>query len=343
MRQNHPVAQDHPSTDDHQSAEAHELAQYSSPKNPPVDTGAPQARLTETGVLPIGPRLMAGPRTGPADAGAGEGAAAYGPVPTGALSVTRTGDAGGQGPGPLVLLHGFTQTGASWAPVVEALHGRFPVVLPDAPGHGGSSGVRAGLWQTADLLAAAVAGPAIWVGYSMGGRTALHLALAHPEKVAALVLVSTSAGIDDDVKRAARRTADEALARRVESEGTERFLAWWLAQPLFATLPRHSAGLEDRLTNTPEGLAASLRLAGAGAQGSLWPRLGELGRSAMPVLLLAGELDRDYRSYAERMAALIGPTAHAGTVPGAGHACHLERPREVAAAIAGFWEGVAPV
>jgi 2-succinyl-6-hydroxy-2,4-cyclohexadiene-1-carboxylate synthase len=242
-----------------------------------------------------------------------------------------------------VLLHGFTQTGASWAPVVEALHGRFPIVLPDAPGHGGSSGVRADLWQTADLLAEAVTVPAAWVGYSMGGRTALHLALAHPEKVAALVLVSTSAGIDDDAKRAARRAADEALAHRVESEGTERFLAWWLAQPLFATLPQHSAGLEDRLTNTPEGLAASLRLAGAGAQGSLWPRLGELGLCGIPVLLLAGELDRVYRTHAERMATLIGPTARIGTVPGAGHACHLERPHEVAATIASFCEGVAAV
>jgi 2-succinyl-6-hydroxy-2,4-cyclohexadiene-1-carboxylate synthase len=310
----------------------------------PVDASPPQTGWAETGVAPNDSPAVATPSTGSAEAGTGEGlVAGSSPARTGALAVRRTGAVGGPGLAPLVLLHGFTQTGTSWVPVVEALSGRFPIVLPDAPGHGGSSAVRADLWQTADLLAEAVPVPATWVGYSMGGRTALHLALAHPEKVAALVLVSTSAGIDDDAKRAARRAADEALAQRVEQEGTERFLAWWLAQPLFATLPRGSAGLEDRLANPAQGLAASLRLAGAGAQSSLWPRLGELGLGGIPVLLLAGELDLDYRSHAQRMAALIGPTARTEVVPGAGHACHLERPTEVAAAIARFRGTVAPV
>jgi 2-succinyl-6-hydroxy-2,4-cyclohexadiene-1-carboxylate synthase len=256
----------------------------------------------------------------------------------GGLSFRAIGEMTDPGRTPLVLLHGFTQTGASWAPVLEALPGRFPVVLPDAPGHGGSSGVRADLWQTADLLAEAVPNRATWVGYSMGGRMALHFALTHPGQVERLVLISSSAGIDDPARRAARRSADEALATRIEDEGTERFLTWWLAQPLFATLAAGDAGLEDRVNNPPTGLASSLRLAGAGAQEPLWPRLGELGEAGMPVLLIAGELDRDYRAHAERMAALIGPLASIEVVAGAGHACHFERPREVAAAIANFCE-----
>ena len=56
------------------------------------------------------------------------------------------------------------------------------------------------------------------------------------------------------------------LAERIEQEGTEPFLASWLSQPLFATLPPERAGLEERLANTPAGLASSLRLSGAGAQ-----------------------------------------------------------------------------
>ena len=256
----------------------------------------------------------------------------------GRLSFRAIGDVTGRGRTPLVLLHGFTQTSASWAPVLEALRGRFPVVLPDAPGHGGSSGVRADLWQTADLLAQAVPNRATWVGYSMGGRTALHLALTHPGQVERLVLISTSAGIDDPARRAARRTADEALATRIENEGTERFLTWWLAQPLFATLAAGDAGLEDRVNNPPAGLASSLRLAGAGAQEPLWPRLGQLGEAGIPVLLIVGELDHAYRAHAERMADLIGPLASTEVVAAAGHACHLERPGEVAAAIANFYE-----
>ena len=100
--------------------------------------------------------------------------------------------------------------------------------------------------------------------------------------------------------------------------------------------------LQDRLTNTPAGLASSLRLAGAGAQEPLWRRLGELGQQALPVLLLTGELDLNYRRHAQRMAALIRPTARLEVVDGAGHACHLERPLAVAEAITRFCSTTPP-
>jgi 2-succinyl-6-hydroxy-2,4-cyclohexadiene-1-carboxylate synthase len=243
----------------------------------------------------------------------------------------------GAGRAPLVLLHGFTQSGASWAPVVDALAGRAaPLVLPDAPGHGGSGHVAADLWATADLLAGLVPRPAYWAGYSMGGRAALHLALAHPERVVGLVLISASAGIEDRAARDARRAADEELARRVEHDGVESFLSYWMAQPLFASLSPERAGRQARMVNTAAGLASSLRLAGQGAQEPLWHRLAELGRREVPVLVLAGEDDARYVDQARRMAAAIGPTATVRLVPRAGHACHLERPEEVAEALVGF-------
>ena len=239
----------------------------------------------------------------------------------------------------LVLLHGFTQTGASWAPLAN-LFPRYRLLAPDAPGHGAASSVAADLWGTADLLAATLAAAGIeqahWAGYSMGGRMALHLALLHPGRVAKLVLISTSAGIEDPAQRKARRHADEVLAQRVERGGTQGlqdFLSAWLAQPLFATLPAERSGLDQRLANTPAGLASSLRLAGAGTQEPLWGRLPELGERGVPVLLVAGELDRKYCEQAAAMAALIGASARTHVVRGAGHACHLERPEEVAAVI----------
>jgi 2-succinyl-6-hydroxy-2,4-cyclohexadiene-1-carboxylate synthase len=244
---------------------------------------------------------------------------------------------------PLVLLHGFTQTGASWAPLREPLGKTFRLLSPDLPGHGAASRVSADLWQTADLLGATLtrAGAmcATWVGYSMGGRAALHLALAHPGLVSKLVLVSTSAGIEDDQERAARRQRDEALAKRIElggDEGLGGFLAEWLSQPLFATLPPERAGLNERLANSAAGLASSLRLAGAGAQGPLWHRLPELAARPIPVLLVAGELDSTYRRHAERMAAMIGPSAAVKLIAGAGHACHLERPEAFAQQVLSF-------
>lgn len=244
---------------------------------------------------------------------------------------------------PLVLLHGFTQTAQSWAPIVDLLAGTFDIVLPDAPGHGGSAAVKADLWQTAALLAELAQGRASWAGYSMGGRTALHVALAHPEKVDKLVLISATAGIEHVAERAARREADEALAARVERGGLEAFLSEWLARPLFATLAADRAGLEARLANSPAGLASSLRLAGAGSQASLWGRLNELRARALPVLLVVGEQDEKYRRLATRIARRIGGSADVLVVKGAGHACHLEQPAVVAAAVARWCGAGAPL
>ncbi len=221
-----------------------------------------------------------------------------------------------------MLLHGFTQTGASWAAVANDLAADHEVMGVDAAGHGSSADVRADLVDGARLLAA-VGGRATYVGYSMGGRLALHLALARPELVERLVLLGATGGIDDDGERAARRAADEALAASIEADGVDAFLDRWLAQPLFAGLPHDPADRADRRTNSAAGLASSLRLAGTGTQAPLWDRVHEL---AMPVLVLAGERDAKFAALGRRLADAIGPNATLALVPGAGHAAHLERP-----------------
>lgn len=215
-------------------------------------------------------------------------------------------------------MHGFTQTGRSWDRVAPGLAGH-DVVQPDLPGHGGNAEEPADLWGCADRLADEC-GRATYVGYSMGGRVALHLALAHPSLVTGLVLLGATAGIDDGQERAARSAADDVLADRLEEVGTAVFLAEWLAQPLFAGLPEDAPGARS---TDAAGLASSLRLAGTGAQEPLWDRLPVLG---MPVLVLAGERDGKFRALADRLAAAIGANAEVAVVPGAGHAAHLERP-----------------
>jgi 2-succinyl-6-hydroxy-2,4-cyclohexadiene-1-carboxylate synthase len=234
--------------------------------------------------------------------------------------------------GRVVLVHGFTQTQAAWEPVAARLRARWRVLRVDLPGHGGSAGVRVGFEEAAALLGGC-GGRAAYVGYSLGGRLCLRLALDRPELVRALVLLGPSPGIADPAARAERRAADEALAASIERDGVAAFLDQWLAGPLFATLPPERAGRGDRLANTPEGLAAALRLLGAGAQAPLWDRLAGL---RCPTLLVAGALDGKFAALAAEMAAAIGPTAHLELVPGAGHAVHLERPAEVAALLDGF-------
>jgi 2-succinyl-6-hydroxy-2,4-cyclohexadiene-1-carboxylate synthase len=167
----------------------------------------------------------------------------------------------------------------------------------------------------------------------MGGRLALHLALDRPDEVDALVLLGATAGIEDEEERAARRRSDEVWAEVLERDGLDPFLGRWLAQPLFADLPEDAADVDDRRRNTVDGLASSLRLAGTGSQA---PRWAELPRLRMPVLVLAGEHDERFAALGRRMAGQIGRNATFGTVPGAGHAAHRERPDAFLAVLRAF-------
>ena len=232
----------------------------------------------------------------------------------------------------LVLVHGFTQTGRSWEPIAADLAIDHQVVVVDAPGHGGSGAVRAGLSDGARALAAA-AGPGTYIGYSMGARYVLRAALADPDTVRAAVLLGVNPGIEDAGERATRRASDEALAQQLERDGVDHFLDGWLSQPLFAGLPHSAADLADRRRNTAAGLASSLRRAGTGAEPDVWDAVGRL---AMPVLVLAGSEDAKFAAIGERLAAAIGANAHFELVPGAGHAAHLEQP-EAFVAIVRAW------
>lgn len=227
------------------------------------------------------------------------------------------------GTGPtIVLVHGFTQTGRCWGPEAEDLTRDHEVVRVDAPGHGGSASVLAGL-RTGGRLIADQGGRATYLGYSMGARFCLHLALTNPELVAGLVMIGGTAGIEDRDERAARRAQDLATSDRIAEEGLPAFLDSWLEQPLFAGLPPERAFREERLTNTVEGLRSSLEHAGTGVQDPAWHKLARL---EMPVLVVAGALDERFAAVAERMAAAIGGNATLALVPDAGHAAHLEQP-----------------
>ncbi len=227
------------------------------------------------------------------------------------------------GTGPrLVLVHGFAQTRDCWGVVGADLATDHEVVRLDAPGHGRSATFHAGI-RTGARLIADQGGTATYLGYSMGGRFALHVALANPELVRGLVLIGATAGLEDPVERSQRQAQDEAMAQRVEREGIEAFLDAWLAQPLFAGLGPDVQFLEARKENTVDGLAESLRQAGTGAQDPTWHRLDRLD---LPVLCVAGADDTKFAALAERLVSSIGANATLALVPGAGHAAHLEQP-----------------
>ena len=160
----------------------------------------------------------------------------------------------GEGPA-LVLLHGFTGSASSWDPVLIDDLGKAPrtIIAVDLPGHGGSPlpGPGDRLGEVADAAVSVLDERGIeradWLGYSLGGRAALHVVLRHPDRVNRLVLEGASPGIADGAQRSARAEEDARLAKSIESDGLLAFVDRWRAQPIFATqrtLPQRSGVTE---------------------------------------------------------------------------------------------------
>ncbi|MDR7419003.1 MAG: 2-succinyl-6-hydroxy-2,4-cyclohexadiene-1-carboxylate synthase [Armatimonadota bacterium] len=241
-----------------------------------------------------------------------------------------------EGAGPaLVLLHGFTGSAASWAPHIKAFASRHLTVAVDLLGHGQSDAPadpgRYGLAHCVEDVLAVLDSleirQAAVLGYSMGGRAALAVAVAAPERVSALILESASPGLRDPEVRMARAAQDALLAEAIERDGVEAFVEEWERQPLFAsqtTMPdeARAALRSQRLRNRAVGLANSLRGFG---QGTMMPMHDFLAEIAAPTLVIAGALDERYVGLAREMSDRI-PGAHLQVVEGAGHAVHLEQP-----------------
>ena len=274
------------------------------------------------------------------------------PVPE-PMNPTRTSHMAGvslsaevMGNGPrTVMAHGFTQTCRVWGSMDSILATDHELMLVDMPGHGRSGHVIADLTEGAHLLGA-LGGNAAYLGYSMGARFCLHLALTQPELVSSLVLISGTAGIEDPDARAARRVQDEGLADQLDpllpgdSSGgvggdspgggqarLDSFLRRWLDNPLLSGVPTEADGFAERRRNTGPGLASSLRLAGTGTQLPLWA---QLNRLTMPVLILTGEHDDKFTRLGRRMADAIGENATIVVIAGVGHSPHLQQPALVA-------------
>jgi 2-succinyl-6-hydroxy-2,4-cyclohexadiene-1-carboxylate synthase len=249
---------------------------------------------------------------------------------------------------PVTLLHGFTQTSRSWRELLALLPKEFRYLVPDLRGHGATKlkprAPHTMAACTADLLS-------LWaregvtkthlVGYSMGGRLALQVATAHPDRLLSLTTIGAHAGMAEEL-RAARRASDEQLAAKIEQRGVAEFVKYWGTLPLFKGLDRRGpafrASLDaDRRRNTAAGLAASLRGMGSGVAEPVWDAL---PRVTCPCLFIAGAEDHGYAHEARRLAASVTDGA-AEIVPRAGHAAQLERPDAVARLLSAHLRGAA--
>lgn len=250
----------------------------------------------------------------------------------------------GDGP-PLLMLHGFTGSIEAWQGIPAELGRHVQVIAVDIIGHGESSApdnperysIPRAVRDLFALLDRLNIERTAVLGYSMGGRVALHLALAAPERVSQLILESAAPGIDDPVDRAARIESDEQQARMIEEKGLEAFIDHWESIPLFASqraLPENvrRRQRELRISQNPAGLANSLRGMGAGMMEPVGDRLHEC---SMPVLYLAGEYDEKYREIGKALCARASDARYI-EIPDAGHTIHLEQPEMYLETVRGF-------
>lgn len=238
---------------------------------------------------------------------------------------------------PVIFLHGFTGLSLEWRFIYESLNKKFIPAAVDLIGHGKSdSPIEAELYtaesiteQLNQIFKALHLDNVIICGYSMGARAALSYYANYPQKVSGLILESSTAGIEEIDLRKERIKCDELLIQKIEQEGVEKFVGYWLNMPMFESLKslpqeEYQNIFDRKKRSNPVGLANSLRSFGIGSMPSLWKIIENINS---PVLLITGEYDFKFKGINERMNRLIRHSNHC-IVKGCGHNVHLEKPEE---------------
>jgi 2-succinyl-6-hydroxy-2,4-cyclohexadiene-1-carboxylate synthase len=247
---------------------------------------------------------------------------------------------------PVLLLHGFTRSAASWEPLVPLLAGH-PLIAVDLMGHGLSPvpvDINAYRLEYAaarieELLDRLGLQRIHLVGYSMGGRTAMACAASFTGRIASLALISAHPGIEDTAERDERRASDNVLADRIETHGLETFVREWSGGDMFGAQRAQDPGawqraVADRMQRATAGLARSLRGSGQGEQNPYW---NVLRQCSFPTLIAAGTRDVRYTEILQRMCDLL-PDSEQLRCADAGHDLLFERPQELADALLALWK-----
>lgn len=246
---------------------------------------------------------------------------------------------------PLLLLHGFTSSSATWHPLTSYLEDTSTMIMVDLLGHGKTESPPQ--WERYEILKSAADLKLLLdhlaiekvdlLGYSMGGRLAITFAATYPEKVRKLVLESTTPGLKTVKEREARCEQDAKLATKIRTEGVKTFVDYWENIPLFQTQKNLSPSIrgeirKQRLDNNALGLANSLLGMGTGSQPTWWSSLANF---SFETLILAGELDVKFHNIGEEMVSIL-PNARFLSIKNAGHAIHVEEPEKFGTIVSGF-------
>jgi len=250
---------------------------------------------------------------------------------------------------PILFLHGFTGSAEDWSFITNKLNDTFFPIAIDLPGHGKtetnntitSYSTNSHIKIVESVFSHFNISKAIIVGYSMGGRTALSFAVKNPKKVVALILESSTAGIENKVERDSRIKIDSEIADNILIDGIDTFVQYWLDLPFFKSLKslskkEHSHLVEQKRKNSTTGLANSLKGFSTGKMPSLWCKLNKL---SFPTLLIAGRFDRKYVRINEAINQAI-QNSELSIVENCGHNTHLENPKEFTILVNSFFNNL---
>jgi 2-succinyl-6-hydroxy-2,4-cyclohexadiene-1-carboxylate synthase len=246
---------------------------------------------------------------------------------------------------PFLLLHGFTGDSSTWTPFCPVWGTHSKLIIPDIIGHGETDSpedtncyqMESAAKDLIFLLDQLDIEKIDLLGYSMGGRLALTLAILYPERVRKLILESASPGLKTNEERVLRRMKDEELANFINDRGIVSFVDYWEKIPLFSTMSRLPNSIkqsirEQRLSNKTKGLANSLIGMGTGAQVSWW---GKLDLLSSEVLLLTGEKDEKFCKIAENMVENMRKASWI-VINDCGHAIHVEQKEKFGTIVSDF-------
>jgi 2-succinyl-6-hydroxy-2,4-cyclohexadiene-1-carboxylate synthase len=230
----------------------------------------------------------------------------------------------------ILFLHGFLGAGRDWMAISERLSERFHCMMADLPGHGENRNLpqpAQGAFHEAALalieeIGKSHSGPLHLVGYSMGGRMALYLALRFPDLFTSATIISGSPGLRTAEERLQRQESDDMLAEELERD-FDAFLDHWYRLPLFSTLkndPAFPEILSARRTGDPHELSSALRALGTGNQPPLW---NVLAGNRLPIMFCAGEKDSKFVEIGRQMVNLC-PCSRLEIFENCGHTLHVE-------------------
>jgi 2-succinyl-6-hydroxy-2,4-cyclohexadiene-1-carboxylate synthase len=181
--------------------------------------------------------------------------------------------------------------------------------------------------EEVDFLATQIPRGSKLVGYSLGARLSLAIALRYPEFIDELILIGVNPGLEDAEERNIRVQTDQGWSRLLREKGIQEFVDAWQSLPLWESQKDLSPSIlqaqrTQRLAHDANQLASALDVLGTGRMPSMWQRLSEL---KMPLTLLVGERDAKYLQIANAMLQRV-PQARLVVIPEAGHNPVLERP-----------------